>query len=524
MPADSSPREPRWPRVVLGAVWLAVIVFQLACLPRVTPAGKDTSYYLEGARSLTEGRGYRHVVHVGEPRIRLYPPGQSAFLAAGWRLGGGAFPGNYPAMAVAQCAAALLATWLLTRHLGLLGVGPLAQALVVATLGLSPMWNSYVHFLYSEPVFCAFAFLLWSQLRAAVAAGEPRRWLALGALAAAMYLWRTAALGIIAGVALAAMLFGGNRRLRALAAFAAPVAAAMILWAWLGRTEPGFSSVNYSVSFQDKLRALGGLGGYAGLVWRHIVEVLIGVPFVDALSATTLRMVGATGAGAARGEWLQTLGLVLGVGFMALVVRGAVEDRTPAGRASAVVAGVYALQCILWVYDLGGRPALPLLAPCLGWAWRGAKAFSATATTWKRVRVAAWLAALPLLVLNGQFVRGFAPYAASRAAQIEAFVRTLPGAEISEGTLAVDVELPALLVQGLVGRRLVHIPYADEHAASWVPQASPAAHPPPKLFLARTSLFGPDGTRKTIHGVYRIERRSADGSLCLARLDSSPPP
>ena len=79
-----------WPLLVL----VAVASFQWWALPSATPQGKDTNLYIEGARSLAEGAGYRHVIHVGEPPLRLYPPGQSAFLALPWKLGGGQFPEN----------------------------------------------------------------------------------------------------------------------------------------------------------------------------------------------------------------------------------------------------------------------------------------------------------------------------------------------------------------------------------------------------------------------------------------------
>ena len=62
---------------------------------------------------------------------------------------------------------------------------------------------------------------------------------------------------------------------------------------------------------------------------------------------------------------------------------------------------------------------------------------------------------------------------------------------------------------------------ADEHAGIWVPMR-PGAASVPRWYLARTKLFDGAGTITTIHGIYRIEQRSPDGSLCLARHEAKP--
>ncbi|MEI6357275.1 MAG: hypothetical protein WCP53_09250 [Verrucomicrobiota bacterium] len=79
-----------------GLVWallvlVAVAFFQWWALPSATPQGKDTHLSTEGVRSRAERAGDRHVIHVGEALLSLYPPGRPAFLAPPWKLAGAAF-------------------------------------------------------------------------------------------------------------------------------------------------------------------------------------------------------------------------------------------------------------------------------------------------------------------------------------------------------------------------------------------------------------------------------------------------
>jgi hypothetical protein len=504
------------PRLLLWAAWAFVIVIQVLSLPRTMPAGKDTTYYLEGAKSFAEGRGYHHVLHVSEPPIRLYPPGQSAFLCLGWRAGGGAFPENYRAMAWPECVASLIALWMLTRFLVHAGVGPVGTALSLLTVGLSPMWTACTHFLYSEPIFCALGFLVWERLIRMIEAPSPQGWLLLGVLTAAMYLWRTAALGMIAGLALVALLYGGSRRWIVLGALLFPVAVAVGFWTVVSRSDAGFASGDYANSFQDRLKFLGGIGGYATLLWHHLVEFAIGFQFVDALNAAPFRLREiADQAGIPVRGLIENLGLFLGVVFMAFVIRGALEDRSRSGRAALLVFAVYQLLVILWPYDLGGRPVFVLVAPAMAWAWRGMHAFFPAPATWTWTRRVSIAAALIMFAANTRLLLAYAPYAAQRTEHLRQFVESTTPSDLTDGQLAVDVDLPGVLVSRWIGHRIANLPFADEYGAAWVPVRRDAR--PPEYYLARTKLFDTGGNLTTVRGVYAIERKSPDGELALAQ-------
>ena len=506
-----------WPLLVL----VAVAIFQWWALPSATPQGKDTNLYIEGARSLAEGAGYRHVIHVGEPPLRLYPPGQSVFLALPWKLGGGQFPENYRAMALAEWAAAMIAVVALLAYLRGLGHGPLALSLAAAVLGLSPMWTSYLHFLWSEAVFCALAFAVFTQLRRAVETAEMRRWLAVGLLLAVMLLWRKAALAFIAGAGVAALLNGGERRWRAAFLAVAPgvVMAAVVA---VATRDPGdWSGGSYARSWQDQWQRLGGTAGYLATVGRHLAELVTGGSFVDALFATFPRLASKEAMlDPAWAGWLGNLGAVIGAVIALLCAFGLADDRTLAGRATVWVAALVTLQSVLWIWDTGGRFYLPLVAPMMAWSARGGRLLAGPGH-WRWLRPALAAAAVPLVIANGAYAARFAGYADQRSAEVRAFARSVAPAGLRDGDLAVDIELPALLVQREIGVKIADIPFTDEHAGMWVPMR-PGAVSAPRWLLARTKLSGDAGTIATIHGIYRVEQRSPDGSLCLARHEAKP--
>ncbi len=506
-----------WPLLVL----VAVAFFQWWALPSATPQGKDTNLYIEGARSLAEGAGYRHVIHVGEPPLRLYPPGQSAFLALPWKLGGGQFPENYPAMALAEWAAAMIAVVALLAYLRGQGHGPLALSLGAAVLGLSPMWTSYLHFLWSEAVFCALAFAVFTQLRRAVEMAEIRRWLAVGLLLAAMLLWRKAALAFIAGAGVAALLHGGERRWRAAFLAVAPGVIMAAVVAVAARDPGDWSGGSYTRSWQDQWQRLGGTAGYLATVGRHVVELVTGGSFVDALFATFPRLASKEAMlDPAWAGWLGNIGAAVGAVVALTCAFGVVDDRTPAGRATAWVVATVTAQSVLWIWDTGGRFCLPLVAPMMAWCARGGRLLAGPGH-WRWLRPVSATAAVCLVMANGWYVTRFAGYADQRSAEVRAFARGAVPAGLRDGDLAVDMELPVLLVQREIGVKIADIPFTDEHAGMWVPMR-PGDASAPRWFLARTRLSRDGATISTVRGIYRIERKSPDGSLCLARRELAP--
>lgn len=156
---------------------------------------------------------------------------------------------------------------------------------------------------------------------------------------------------------------------------------------------------------------------------------------------------------------------------------------------------------------------LPLASVALGWVWRGAREWiPANGQPAFRWSVAA--AALPLLAANAWQVAHYRVYAGERAAAVTEFVRTAVPSDLQDGDLAVDVELPALLVRDVAGRRLAHLPRVDEFRGVWVPRRP--GEPDPQWFLARAPLFT-NGVVTAPSGTYRAVARSPDGILVLGQ-------
>jgi hypothetical protein len=123
-----------------------------------------------------------------------------------------------------------------------------------------------------------------------------------------------------------------------------------------------------------------------------------------------------------------------------------------------------------------------------------------------------------MFAANTLFLLEYAPYSAQRTAQLRAFVESAVPSGLADGQLAVDVDLPGVLVSRWIGHRIANLPFADEYGAAWVPVRREAV--PPEYYFARTKLFDTSGTLKTVQGVYHIEHKSADGELALARREA----
>ncbi len=496
---------------VLAGLVLAVAAFQALWIPDVTPSGKDTTYYLEGAAGLAGGDGFRHVAHEGRPPIRLFSPGQSLWLAGAWRISGRDFPANYRWLAAAQLGALVASLGVLAWTLRRQGAGVLVTGCSVLAVGLSPMGTAYAHFLWSEPVFCLLSFLFLHRLRLVAGSQDLRGWLLLGLIGLGLVVWRKAGIGLVAGAGLAALV-GTRPDWRGALAVLGPGTAFGIGWAWYGTVAARAAGVvggDQAQGLADSWARLGGAGGYLRLLGSHLREFLSGLQFVDALFGVLLRSSDAPQVPMIPAA----LALGVGLGFLWLMVQGVVADRSPGGRAVAVASGVYLLETLVWVWDTGGRAVLPLASVALGWVWRGAREWIPK-NVQPVIRCGVAAAALSLLAANAWQIAHYRAYADDRAREVTAFVRTAVPSELEDGDLAVDVELPALLVRDVTGRRLAHLPRVDEFRGAWVPRRPGA--PDPQWFLARAPLFT-NGVVTAPSGTYRAVARSPDGTLVLGQ-------
>ena len=127
----------RW--VVVSIVVLSVFYMLVAAVgPRAVGLWQDDAIYLVTAKSLAEGRGYRHVEIPGQPYQTKYPIGYPAMLAAGFAIWRG-FPANLPLLLTPGAVAAAAFVVLSAVYLRRVFQEPVAWAVTVGVLAaLSP--------------------------------------------------------------------------------------------------------------------------------------------------------------------------------------------------------------------------------------------------------------------------------------------------------------------------------------------------------------------------------------------------
>src|SRR5271154_3751783 len=72
---------------ILVAAALTVWMLLFLVLPTDLPYSNDQNAYLGGAAALRAGHGYRFEQYIDLPRIGMYPPGYSVWLALFWKNG-----------------------------------------------------------------------------------------------------------------------------------------------------------------------------------------------------------------------------------------------------------------------------------------------------------------------------------------------------------------------------------------------------------------------------------------------------
>lgn len=349
--------------VASGTIWLT---------PPTHTAHLDGASYLAGAESIGTGRGYRMISAIGAPPITTYPPLHSALLSWVWRIQP-EYPANLEWLHASMLVVGLLALVLVYFEWIRRGVPPWLAAVTGVVLGWSGCWQMLTTFYMAEPIFlvlvAAMAGWWWRRpddsgldWRAA------RWWLGLGFLAALMYLTRSAAAGIIAGILVAGVWSGGLRRGRNLAGFALPLGAAVALWA----LQPKSAQGGYLAYLVSRWEELGGSSGAAGLALSQVWDHLGGHSLIGLLSDASERIPNAqTLQSYSIGPALRGVQVFVALGMMALAVHGYRVGRLRGDAGVLTVIGFYLLQLFVWPFAMGSRAAIFLLPWVVPWVWRG---------------------------------------------------------------------------------------------------------------------------------------------------------
>jgi hypothetical protein len=266
---------------VLVVAALVAVVSIVAATHRAVEIDEDSISYISGAQGIAAGHGY---INFDGRALTTWPPGTSALLAAGDKLGL-AETSTALAINILGAVATVLLTYLLVRRHTRPGWLPLIAALVVAT---SPALLRLEDVVASEPLFIplVLAFLLVHEDAAATDAFGPSVVSALVAAAAVYARWHGMAL-VAAGALVLVVAASGSARRRLLRAltFCGVVVALLLPWVVRniaqGGTPFGVRSTMSSLSATatDVARAIGRvfLPEQAPMAFIWLAAVAVGI-------------------------------------------------------------------------------------------------------------------------------------------------------------------------------------------------------------------------------------------------------
>ncbi len=353
------------------ALWPLLFLF----LPNSLSFAYDQNAYLGGAAALRAGHGYRFEQYIDLPRIGIYPPGYSVWLAVFWESGQ-PFAVNAHRLELANWVAAGLTLTALAACLAVSEMSTSAAAAVVLAVGTSAVFTDSMAWIRADVMFTGSSCLLALLLTAY----EPGRrlclwWLAAGVLTALLYLLKTTALAYVGALGMFGLLRGDLRRPSRLICFAAPVCPVIIMWLLFTRHIP-----TYGTYLPVRIAELGGFLHYSVNVGKQAMLYCSGRWLVDAMLSFP------AGASTSNAPWLarisfpaEVAALALGAALFAMpVARGIGQGpRHPRDQITLFVLGSFGLLLFLWPFYLGARCAIALIPFLANWLWRGLKSSAA---------------------------------------------------------------------------------------------------------------------------------------------------
>lgn len=341
-------------------LWLLLLVI----LPADFPFGNDQVAYLGGAAALRAGHGYRFEQYIGLPRIGIYPPGYSLWLAAFWK-GGQPISANSYRLEVANWIAAGAALFGLAACLFVSELPAGVCSLILILLGTSITFIEPTVSLMPDVLFvagsCALALLITRY--------DPHRhvgrwWFLAGLTGLVLCTLRLAGIAYILGLAAYGLWKGDLRRVSRLAYFALP-GCATLLWVLLRRGIPTDITL-------VQISAFGGWGPFLSNTLRLAGLYASGRWLVEGLLNATDRL--SIAHALHRFSFgIEAAVFVLAIGLFALpILAGVLKSwRRPKEQLVLFILGAYLLLLILWPYYDGGRFGIPLVPFVVGLLWRG---------------------------------------------------------------------------------------------------------------------------------------------------------
>ncbi|HEV2198185.1 MAG TPA: glycosyltransferase family 39 protein [Bryobacteraceae bacterium] len=254
---------------LLPSAWLA---WRFRSMPQMG-AYHDDAMYLQSAKSLAEGRGYRIPSLPDTPYQTKYPPVFPFLMSLIWRMDP-QFPGNLSKLTALCWSMLPLYVLLLYRVLNRWGLAPLESAAICALTALSPHFVLAGMMTMSELTFGVFSLVAIWYLERGTAESNRGLLMLAGAAGGLAFLTRTQGIAMLIG---AVAFFAWRKQWSNAAAFGSVFGAGVLGWFVWTRTHsyPGVDPVTiYYVDYVRFYAASVQWNEIPQLVWINVDSIL----------------------------------------------------------------------------------------------------------------------------------------------------------------------------------------------------------------------------------------------------------
>lgn len=250
---------------LLPSAWLA---WHFRSMPQMG-AYHDDALYLETAKALAEGQGYRILSLPDKPYQTKYPPGLPFLMSLVWRMDP-QFPENLSKLTALCWSMLPIYVFLLYRVLSQWGFAPLEAAAMCVLTALSPHFVLASMMTMSEMTFGVFSLIsIWCLVRATSgeSAGSETKLLMLAGFAGGLaFLTRTQGIALAMG---AMLFFAWKKQGRNALAYGSVFGTAVLGWLIWTRTHAYHGSDPVTIYYVDYVRFYA-----ASVEWQEIPKLL----------------------------------------------------------------------------------------------------------------------------------------------------------------------------------------------------------------------------------------------------------